>query len=118
MAYLLDAQTIRNPHSIDESNSTQYAQQRTLDGSIGRDYFGDNKRTWTLAYRNVKKTDYDTIKAIYDSYLANGTTKTWEVTETNYTVSSTSVHIDLVQRNFSISGSSYISDFDLILTEA
>jgi hypothetical protein len=118
MAFLLDAQSIRNPQSIEETNSTQYAQQKTLNGDVGRDYFGDNKRVWSLAYRNVKKTEYDTIKAIYDSYLTNGTAKTWEITETNYTVSSTSVHIDLRVRNFTVRGSSYISDFDLILTEA
>lgn len=118
MPYLLDATTIRNPHEIKEQNSTQVAVQRTLDGSINRDHFGSNKRTWTLSYKNAKKTEYDTIKTIYTSYLATTTTKTFQVTETNYTIASTRVHIDLIERSFSVGGTDYLSDFDLVLTEA
>lgn len=117
MSYLLDAQTIRNPYQISERNSTQVAQNRTLSGAITRDYFGSNKRVWILNYRNTKKADYDTIKAIYVSYLADAIAKSWSVTETNYTVSATTVHVDLLDRDFSVRGEDYISDFDLILTE-
>jgi len=116
--YILDGTEIRAPHEFEERNSTMVAENRTLDGSISRDYMGDNKRVWRLEYRNTKKDDYDEINTIYQSYLSAGTAKTWAVTETNYTVSSTSVHVDLLDRGFSIRGESYISDFDLILTEA
>lgn len=118
MAYILDGTTIRSPHQFNESNSTQAAQNRTLDGAINRDYFGSNKRVWNLSYRNTNKTDFDTINTIYQSYLANAVAKTWQVTETNYTISSTNVHVDLVSRGFSIRGEDYLSDFDLVLTEA
>lgn len=118
MAYLLDSTQIRAPHEFTEENSTQMAVQRTLNGNINRDYFGSNKRIWTLNYQNAQKSQYDAIKAIYDSYLATGATKTWAITETNYTVSSTRVHVDLLQRGFSIRGSDYLSDFTLTLTEA
>lgn len=118
MGYLLDATTIRSPYEITESNDTQVAVQRTLDGSINRDYFGNNKRIWELKYVNSKKADYDTINTIYQSYLSTGTTKAFEVTETNYTVASVSVHVDLLERGFTIRGSDYLSDFSLILTEA
>ena len=100
------------------SNDTQMAQNRTLAGSVTRDYFGSNKRVWQLDYETTTKTDFDTINTIYTSYLSTGTAKTWQVTETNYTISSTSVHVDLKVRNFSVGGESYISDFTLILTEA
>lgn len=118
MSYLLDGSTIRSPQSFSESNNTQVAQNRTLDGSVSRDYFGDNKRVWTLEYSNTNKTAYDVIKAIYDSYLSTGTAKSWQVTETNYTISATTVHVDLVDRGFSIRGTDYLSDFTLKLTEA
>lgn len=117
MSYLLAGSTIKAPQSITEDNSTQVAQNRTLDGSIHRDYMGSNKRRWVLDYENTKKADYDAIKAIYDSYLATGTAKSWQVTETNYAVSATTVHVDLVQRNFRVRGTDYISDFTLTLTE-
>lgn len=117
MAYLLDSTTIRNPHELDEGNRTQMAQHQTLDGTVRRDYFGDNKRVWQLSYRNTKKADYDEINTIYQAYLANTVPVSWEVTETNYTVSETEVHIDLIERGFSVRGTDYLSDFDLILVE-
>lgn len=100
-----------------ERNSTQYAVQRTLSGSVNRDYFGSNKRVWDLQYDVVKKADYDTIKAIYDSYLSTNVSKTWEVTETNYTISQTRVHVDLEERGFTVRGTDYLCSFTLILTE-
>jgi hypothetical protein len=118
MSYVLASTTIKSPQSLDETNSTMVAQHRTLDGTVTRDYFGTNKRVWSLSYRNTKKADYDTINTIYQAYLLDEVPKSWSVTETNYTISATTVHIDLLVRSFSVRGDSYISDFDLILTEA
>lgn len=118
MAYVLDSTSIRAPHELSEKNDSQYAQNRTLDGQINRDYFGDNKRVWQLQYDTTNAADYAIIRAIYDSYLANAIAKTWQVTEANYTVSATTVHIDLIERGFSVKGEDYLSSFDLILTEA
>ena len=117
MAFILDAVTIRAPKEIDESNSTQVAQNRTLSGAVTRDYFGSNKKVWVLQYETTKKTDFDTINTIYLSYLSTGTAKTWSVTETNYTASA-NVHVDLQVREFRIRGTDYLSNFTLILTEA
>ena len=118
MSYILSSTTIRRPSGFTEANNTQVAVQRTLDGTINRDYFGSNKRVWQLTYNNVQKTDYDVIKTIYDSYLSTGTTQTWEITEANYTISQVSVHVDLLERGFSIKGTDYLSSFTLTLTEA
>lgn len=118
MAYLLDSQIIKRPSSGGEANSTQVAQNRTLSGSITRDYFGSNKRVWQYDYVNCNPTDYGIIQSIYSSYLSTGTAKTWEVTEANYTVSSTNVHVDLLERAFKVKGDSYITDFTLTLMEA
>jgi len=118
MSYTLGGSTIKAPNSIKETNSTQVAQNRTLDGTVSRDYFGDNKRVWILDYRNTNKTQYDIIKTIYDSYLSTATAKAFVSTETNYTIASTNVHVDLLERGFSVKGTDYISDFTLVLTEA
>lgn len=115
--YVLDGTTIKAPQEITEPNSTQFAQNRTLDGQINRDYFGNNKRVWQLNYKNTKKSDYDIIKAIYTSYLSTGTAKSWEITETNYPIAATTVHVDLPERGFNVRGVDYISDFTLTLTE-
>lgn len=118
MAYILASTTIRNPVSLEESNATQVAQNQTLSGSITRDFFGSNKRVWTLNFENAKTTDYTTIYNIYQTYLSTATAQTFEITESNYTVASTNVHIDLKQREFGVRGSDYLSNFTLILTEA
>lgn len=117
MSFILNGTSLRGPATIEESNSTQVAQNRTLSGAVTRDYFGSNKRVWTLEYQNTNPTDYTTIKNIYNSYLSTQSAVTWQVTETNYTVSQTNVHVDLLVRKFSVRGSSYISDFTLTLTE-
>lgn len=117
MAYVLSGTSIRAPHQFDESNSTMVAQNRTLDGSISRDYFGSNKRVWVLEYNNVVPSEYTIIKSIYDTYLSTNTPVTWEVTETNYTIAETTVHISMDQRQFRTRGNDYISDFRLTLTE-
>lgn len=117
MSYLLSGSTIRAPQEFEEMNSTQFAEHRTLDGTVRRDFFGSNKRVWVLRYRNTKKADYGVIKTIYDSYLTTAAGKSWQVTEPNYTVAATTVHVDLLERGFTIRGTDYISDFDVILKE-
>lgn len=119
MAYILAGTTLpKGPAAIQESNSTLVAQQRTLSGAVNRDFFGSNKRIWQLDYKNTNTTVYSTIKTIYTNYLSTGTAVSFSSTETNYAISSTTVHVDLLVRSFSIRGNSYISDFSLILTEA
>jgi hypothetical protein len=117
MAYILSGTEIRNPHGLSEKNDTMTAQNRALDGSINRDSFGSNKRVWTLKYSNVLGVEYNIIKTIYDTYLSNNVPVTWEVTETNYTIAETTVHLDLDSREFRVKGEDYISDFTLVITE-
>lgn len=117
MSYVLNGSSIKRPASMNESNSTQYAANRVLSGANTRDYFGSNKRIWTLNYENLNITDYQTIQSIYLAYLASGVALPWLVSESNYSVSQTNVMIDLQSRDFSIKGSSYLSNCVLILTE-
>lgn len=118
MSYVLSGTSIEAPNGMQEANETQMAQVRVLSGSIARDYFGSNKRRWTLEYKNKKKSAWDTINTIYQAYLSTGTAVAFYTDETNYTVSSTTVHVDLQTRGFSVQGTDYLSDFTLILTEA
>ena len=118
MVFTLNGTSIRAPYQMQEHNDTQVAQVRTLGGTIARDYFGSNKRVWTLSYKNVNSTDFSTLNTIYQNYLSTNTTVTWAISETNYTVSQTYVHVDIRDRNFSTLGTDYLSEFTLILTEA
>lgn len=116
--YLLDSTQIRSPKNLDEQTVDQYAQQKTLSGAVARDYFGSTKRIWTLDYTDTQGSEYQTIKTIVDAYKSTNTLKSFESTETNYTISSTLCHLDLTRRRFSVGGTDYISDFTLIITEA
>jgi len=121
MAFVLAGSDIRRPIKLQEKKLERYAQVQTLDGTINRDYYNSlvgTKRIWTLSYENATAAEYATIKTIYDTYKNTDTVQTWEVTETNYTVTSTNVHIDLIDREFSHAGTDYLSSFELVLTEA
>ncbi len=116
--YTLNGTQIKRPQQMNEDNSTQVTQVRTLGGSVNRDYFGSNKRIWTLDYSTIPKSDYDTINTLYQLYLSTGNAQPFICTETNYPISSTNVHVDLLTRGFAYHGNQYLSDFTLILTEA
>lgn len=116
MSYVIEGLTIRRPNGMTEGNSTQFAQQRPLAGNVARDYFGANKRVWTLNWDNLNVTDYTVLNQVYQDYLVVGA-RSFQITEPNYSISAL-CHIDLPQRAFSIPGSSYISDVTMTLTEA
>lgn len=120
MSFLLNSTTIRKPNSMNESNSTQVAQNRTLGGNVNRDFFGSNKRVMTLNYENVNYSDWSTINTIYQAYLTDKTAKNFQITDTNYNGAFTTAracHIDLLTRDFKVPGTSFLTDFVLILTE-
>lgn len=118
MAYSLNSTSIRRPTRMREDNSTQFAANRVLSGANTRDYFGSNKRVWTLEFDNLNTTDYSTINTIYQSFLSTKATVPFVVTEGNYAISSTNVQVDFLTRGFTIPGSTYLSNCTLILTEA
>ena len=117
MSYILNGTTIKRPSSMEEGNSSQYAAVRTLAGTNHRDYLGANKRTWTLQYLNLNPTDYNTINTLYQAYLSNKAAQSWQITESQYTVSPTNVHVELTVRQFKVPGSTYLADCVLLLTE-
>lgn len=118
MAYLLNGSEIKRPSEIQERDSKQYAQHKTLDATVSRDSFGSAKRIWVLTYKNCNAADYNIIKTIRDTYRSNDTVISWESTESNYTIAETWVHIDMDNRVIGVPGSDYLSDFSVTLTEA
>lgn len=116
MSYLLGGVEIRRPTSMSVDRSGQYSQHRTLDGSISRDHFGDDKLIFKLEYRNMKPDEYTTLQTLYNDYIDNGTRYFDTTGET--VVYGALVHVDLIPREFNIRGTSYISSTTLVLTEA
>lgn len=116
MAYLLGGVAIKRPTSMNWTRTSQYAQNKTLDGSVTRDYFGDDKNIWVLQYRNVSNSDYSAILARYDDYIANGV-RYFDSTGEAISIG-TLVHVSVDTRSFNVGGTDYLGDFSLILTEA
>lgn len=115
--YTLNSIQIRRPSGISEGNSTMSVQIKTLDGQVNRDYFGSNKRVWSLSYNNITTTDYNVIKTIYDNFVDTEVPVPWVLNDANYNYSAT-VHIDIEDREFVVRGLTYLTNFNLILTEA
>lgn len=116
--YSIGGQKIKAPQQMKEGRVEQYAQQKALDGSVNRDYFSSRegtKRIWTLTYYNILPAAYNVIDAVYTIYKLTDTTQAFVVSDLSI---STDVHMDLVDRDFSVSGNDYLSSFTLVLTEA
>ena len=116
MSYQLAGTTIKRPTSMNWTRTSQFAQNRTLDGSVTRDYFGDDKNVWELTYENISNADYLSILALYDDYIANGV-RYFETPGENITIGAY-VHVSVNQRSFTVGGTDYLAGFTLVLTEA
>lgn len=119
MAFSVGGIEIKRPKSIKEVRVEQYAQQKALDGTVSRDYFSSRvgtKRVWELSYDNVQPSDYNVIDGVYTTYKSTDTAQPWVSDYVNYDVGAT-VHMDLVNREFTQQGTDFISSFTLILTE-
>jgi hypothetical protein len=116
MSYTLAGTDFKRPTSIGWSIVSQFAENKTLDGSVSRDYFGSDKNVWQLSYKNVTNTDYLSILALYQDYLTNGVRYFQTVGES--IVVGALVHVSLSERQFTVGGSDYLADFTLTLTEA
>lgn len=98
------------------TRTSQFAENKTLDGSVNRDYFGDDKNVWELHYDLINNDDYSTILSIYDDYINVGT-RYFETTGEAITIG-TLVHVQVNQRSFNVGGSQYLAGFVLTLIEA
>lgn len=116
MSYLIAGVEIKRPNSMRWTTSSQFAQNRGLDGTISRDYMGDDKNIWELSYTNVPDNHYQNIVAVYQDYKTNGVRYFETPGETITT--GTLVHLSLDTRDFSEGGTDYLANFTLTLTEA
>jgi len=112
MAYLLDGTTIKRPNSIKREPIEVAADHITISGKTKRDITA-RKYRYILSYKNISKTDADTLVTIYNQKAV----VTFQSTEANFPVSLRNVHVDIGDRDYLYPGSDYLSTFNLILTE-
>jgi hypothetical protein len=112
MAYILDGTTIKSPRALREAPLNIETEHQTISGDTKKDITA-RKMRYILFYENILKTDADTIFSIYDQKAV----VTFQVTDTNKTISSRNVHVDVSGREYATLGTSYLVTFNLILTE-
>ena len=84
----------------------------TLDGTTKKD-ITNRKEQYVLSYELLTQAEISSILSEYDLQ----TTRDFSVNETNLTIASTPVHIDIKDRRYNTAGDSYREDLTLILTE-
>lgn len=111
MSYILGSYTLPNPKKMDRDPIEISQTNTTLTGRTRKKLI---RRKWryTLKYLALTEAAANAIMAIY----AQNTTQTFVVADGNLTISTT-VHIDITEREYPPTGKAYREDFDIILTE-
>lgn len=112
MSYKLDGTTLPTPKSFFREQIEQSGTIVTLNGYTKKD-ITNRKERFTLGFEMLTQAQVSTILTIW----GDQTTKTFEVDESNLTVSPTTVHIDIKDRSYNTKGEDYREDLKLILTE-
>lgn len=111
MAYVLDGTTLKAPTDFSRETIETSASNNSIEGRTTKDIM-NRKYRYVLVYNWLSASERNDIITIYDKEAC----VTFEVTETNLTISETEVHVDIPRRNYH-KGADYRENFTLILTE-
>ena len=111
MAYTLGGITLPNPKEFKRVQIETASMFTTLNGTLKKD-ITNRKERFILTFRNLSQTNVTIIVNLWNDQ----TTKTFQVNESNLTISATTVHIEIENRTYT-KGPDYREDLDLILTE-
>jgi len=107
----LNSQTIPSPQDMQMETIETSVELDTITGKTRRQVFNRKKR-YTLIYNQISQNDVNTLFNILDL----DTAVDFEYSDTNYSISTTSVHVFIPNENF-LRGASYIERLNLILLE-
>jgi len=110
--YVLGSLTLPRPNSFERRYIEKSSTVVTLNNTTKRDITG-RKEQFILGFRMLSQTEINAIIAEYEM----NTSRNFSVSETNLTISSTPVHIEIDRRQYATAGPSYREDVTLILTE-
>ena len=111
MATVLGATTLPNPTSFRRRFLETSSLNTALTGRTTKD-IRNRKEVFTLTFERLTKAEVDSILSEYTPEV----TKDFSVTEDNLTITATSVHISIEQRDY-IKGGEFRTDVILTLTE-
>ena len=112
MSFILGAQTLLNPKSFKREFVETSASNLLIEGKTTK-RVENRKERFTLTYQNLTAAQASSILSEYDT----DETRLFQVTESNLTIATTKVHIDVSTRNYPLTGKAYRHDLTLVLTE-
>ena len=112
MPYLLGDITLPQPVSFTRRQVETSASNMTLDGRTKKD-ITNRKEEYILVFTLLTQAEVTSILGEFDLK----TTRNFQVTESNLTISATPVHIEIASRNYNTKGGDYREDITLALTE-
>lgn len=112
MAYTLGSITLPNPQNFQREYIETAAFILTLNNTTKKDLVGRKER-YILEFTMLTQAE---IASMLSEFELN-TTRNFSVSESNLTIASTPVHIELERREYNTPGNEYREDIVLILTE-
>lgn len=112
MAWLLGSITLPNPSAFARDVIERSQKIITLNNTTKKDITG-RKEVYTLGFQMLTQSEVNSILSEYDLQ----TTRNFQVTETNLTIASTPVHIEIQRRGYNTPGDQYREDVTLVLEE-
>ncbi len=112
MAYILGGVTLLNPKAFQREFLELSQTNTTFKGKSLR-RVENRKERFVLTYQHLTEAQVDTILAEYNL----NEVRTFQVTEDNLSISPTDVLVEVGVREYIPGGETYLSNFDLILTE-
>ena len=111
MAYILNGTTLKSPTTFDRETIESSVKHNLLTGRTVKD-IRNRKDRFILTFQYLSAAERNAIINIWQLE----TCVTFEVTETNLTIASTDVHVEIPERGY-LKGGDYREFFTLILTE-
>lgn len=112
MSYTLGDTTLPTPVNFSRKYIETGSKVTTLDGTTSQDIM-NRKEEYVLEFKNLTQAEVGNILSEYNLQ----TTRNFAVSETNLTISSTPVHIDITGREYNAKGNEYREDLVMVLTE-
>lgn len=112
MSYTLGSITLPRPNAFRREVVEKSSKIVTLDNTTKKDITGRKER-FVLTYTMLTQAEIASLLSEFDLL----TVRNFTVSETNLTISATSVHIEYDVREYNTGGNEYREDLTLILEE-
>ena len=112
MSYVLGDVTLPRPKSMERKFLEVSQENLTIDGKATRK-ITNRKEEFILTFQSLSQAVVNSLLSEYELQAV----RTFTVDEDNLSIGPTDVLVDVLTRNYPISGKRYLEEFNLVLTE-